>query len=78
MEFMVEIVVTAFAMGGVLGAVVALQLSANLKQPDTHSTTRSTLGANSNTEANSTPPVLQPAPIKVHSVPTRRTNPRRR
>ena len=35
MEFLVEIVITAFAFGGILGAVVALHLSANLKQADT-------------------------------------------
>jgi len=34
MEFMVEIVITAFAFGGILGAVVALHLSANLKESD--------------------------------------------
>lgn len=32
MEFMVEMVITAFAFGGILGAVIALHLSANLKQ----------------------------------------------
>ena len=31
MEFMVEIVITAFALGGIVGAVIALHLSANLK-----------------------------------------------
>jgi len=34
MGFMVEIVITAFAFGGILGAVVALHLSANLKQTE--------------------------------------------
>jgi len=32
MEFMVEMVITAFALGGILGAVVALHLSNNLKE----------------------------------------------
>jgi len=32
--FMVEIVITAFTFGGILGAVIALHLSANLKQTE--------------------------------------------
>ncbi len=34
MAFMVEIVITAFAFGGILGAVVALHLSTHLKQTE--------------------------------------------
>jgi hypothetical protein len=32
MAFMVEILITTFAFGGILGAVVALHLSSNLKE----------------------------------------------
>ena len=38
MEFLVEIVVTAFALGGVLGAIIALHLSANLKSSESQVT----------------------------------------
>jgi hypothetical protein len=38
MEFMVEMIITAFAFGGILGAVIALHLSANLKQTSRDST----------------------------------------
>lgn len=34
MEFMVEILITVFAFGGIIGAVVALHLSANLKETE--------------------------------------------
>jgi hypothetical protein len=53
MEFMVEIVVTAFALGGIVGAVIALHLSTNLKS-----------GATSN-EADY--PEWQQIPVKIQA-----------
>ncbi len=59
MEFMIEIVVTAFAIGGILWAIVALHLSANLK----HSDARSSFF----TQADSARDLgLQRVPIKSH------------
>ena len=77
MEFMIEIAVTAFAVGGVIGAVVALQLSSNLKQTDTHPATRPDTNRDSNINADRTTSVLHPTPIKAHSELARQTNPRR-
>jgi len=60
MEFMIEIVVTAFAMGGVFGAIIALHLSANLK----HNSSQ----ASSVTKSESAhSPELQRIPVETHS-----------
>lgn len=63
MEFMVEIVVTAFALGGVLGAVIALHLSTNLKHNEAPSAERDAA-------------VLQQIPVEIHA--QNRPTPRRR
>jgi hypothetical protein len=54
MEFMVEIVVTAFALGGILGAVIALHLSSNLKPSESSSAQREI-------------PELQQIPVEIHA-----------
>ena len=71
MEFLVEILVTVFALGGVLGAIIALHLSANLKSKESPSTA---------TEKNrlEPPTELQQAPIDTSPKQTRHSNPRRR
>lgn len=63
MEFMVEIVVTAFALGGVLGAVIALHLSTNLKHNKAPSAERDTAA-------------MQQIPVEIHA--KNRPTPRRR
>ncbi len=58
--FMVEIVITAFAFGGILGAMIALHLSANLKQTkDTHKSALATI------ELPRTDESAEPGPVPV-------------
>ncbi len=68
-EFMVEIVITAFAFGGILGAVIALHLSANLKQTkDAHKPASATIKLPHSDE----PAELKP--VSVDATPRRTTN----
>jgi len=63
LEFMVEIVITALAFGGILGAVIALHLSANLKQAEnTHKPTTTTIEPPHND-----PVALEPVPVDTAS-----------
>lgn len=71
MEFLIEIVVTAFALGGVLGAIVALHLSANLKQHEPQST-----AADKTTVEH--PPALRQVSIKARPDQSRHLHQRRR
>ncbi len=70
LEFMVEIVITAFAFGGILGAVVALHLSANLKQTENiHKPAPATIELPHTSE----PTELKPAPVDITSRQTTRS-----
>lgn len=64
MEFMVEMVITAFAFGGILGAVVALHLSNNLKETtDARNPAPATIELTRSDE----PAELKPVPIDIAS-----------
>ncbi len=64
LEFMIEIVITAFAFGGILGAVVALHLSTNLKQTeDAHKPASATIELPHTGE----PAKLKPVPVDIAS-----------
>jgi len=64
MEFMVEILITTFAFGGILGAVVALHLSANLKDTvDARASASATIELTRNEE----PTELKPVTVDITS-----------
>ena len=58
MSYMIEIVVTAFAFGGILGAIIALHLSSSLKDTATDSADDSLME-------------LKEAPVKIKNEPPR-------
>jgi hypothetical protein len=74
MEFMVEMVITAFAFGGILGAVVALHLSANLKGTDK---SRETASIALELPRNDEPAGLKRVPVDIASRRTRSNGERR-
>lgn len=62
MEFMVEMVITAFALGGILGAVVALHLSSNLKET---AVARQSTTATIELTGHDEPAELKPVPVDI-------------
>ncbi len=64
MEFMVEMVITAFAFGGILGAMVALHLSSNLKETEDN---RSSAPATIELARSGESEQLKPVPVDIAS-----------
>jgi len=75
LEFMIEIVITAFTFGGILGAVAALHLSTNLKQTeDTHKPASATIELLHTGE----PAKFKPVPVDITSRQTTHSEKRHR
>lgn len=62
MNFMVEMVITAFAFGGILGAVIALHLSSNLKET---TVARRSAPATIELASHDEPAELKPVPVDI-------------
>lgn len=75
MELMVEIVVITFAFGGIIGAIIALHLSARLKTTKASSASAPAAIELSNNEE---PAELKPVPVDIEPRRSTKGNQRRR